>query len=325
MKHRGSVAAFLVSGLAAGTLFSPVAFALTAEATQGDAAEVQVAAADGAEAPAPKKKARVAKARKSLPATGSTTEPPLEKAQPMPAGWWLTVKGNVLVSPDFPGAKNYGFIAFPTFSLRSPGEAERFTAPDDGVSIALTRAEQWSVGLVGRYQTGRYTGDDRALAGIQDAKWALEPGLYGEFWALWDTLRLRAEIRYGINGYNGLVANLGVDLVQNIGQFTLSGGPRLALAGGEYMDTYFGVTPADAAANKNVTAYNPGAGVKSVGVAAAATYHWNDRWATTVRGGYDLLVGDAADSPIVKQFGSRNQFTFGANASYTFPLGYANP
>jgi outer membrane scaffolding protein for murein synthesis (MipA/OmpV family) len=325
MLHRGTVAAFLFSGIAAGTLLPHAAFALSAGEAQAEPAGVQVAAAEEATAPAAKKKARVAKARKTLPPTAATAEPPLEKAQPLPNGWMLTVKGNVLVSPDFPGAKSYGFIAFPTLSLRSPGEAERFTAPDDGVSLALTGGDQWSVGLVGRYQTGRYTGDDRALTGIQDAKWALEPGLFGEFWALRDTLRLRAEVRYGINGYNGLVANLGVDLVQNIGKFTLSGGPRLALAGGQYMDTYFGVTPADAAANANVTAYNPNGGLKSVGVAAAATYHWNDRWATTVRGGYDLLVGDAADSPIVKSFGSRNQFTFGANASYTFPLGYANP
>ena len=92
-----------------------------------------------------------------------------------------------------------------------------------------------------------------------------------------------------------------------------------------YNRTYFGVTPTDAALNGQVSPYRPDAGVKSVGVAAAATYHWNDRWATTIRGGYDRLVGQAADSPITRQFGSKDQFTFGANASYTFPLGYAGP
>ena len=54
---------------------------------------------------------------------------------------------------------------------------------------------------------------------------------------------------------------------------------------------------------------------------ASATYQWNDQWATTVRGAYDRLVGSAADSPITRNLGSRDQFTVGASASYSFQLG----
>jgi len=237
----------------------------------------------------------------------------------MPAGYLVTIKGNIIVTPDFPGAKTYGFVAYPSLSFRRADEAERFQAPDDGISIALWGDSRWSLGLVGRYQTGRYRNDDRKLYGIQDAKWALEPGLFGEAWAT-DNIRLRGEIRYGFNGYSGLVGNVGVDYVQRIGKFTLSGGPRMAIAGSEYMDTYFGVTAQDALWNGRVTPYKADPGVKSVGVAAAATYQWNDQWATTVRGGYDRLVGAAADSPITRTLGSRDQFTVGASASYSFSL-----
>lgn len=241
----------------------------------------------------------------------------------MPYGWLLTVKGNVTVSPDFPGSKTYGFVVYPSFSLRKEGTAEGFNAPDDGISLALFGQSRWAAGVVGRYQTGRYTGDDRRkLTGIQDAKWALEPGLFAEFWPMQDTLRLRGEMRFGINGYNGLVGNLSLDYVQRVGKFVISGGPRMALSGSDYMETYFGVTQQDALNNSQVTYYKPDAGVKSVGLAAAATYRWNDNWATSVNAGYDRLVGSAADSPIVKNLGTNNQFTFGASASYTFPLGY---
>jgi outer membrane protein len=236
--------------------------------------------------------------------------------------WLLTIKGNLLVSPDFPGAKTYGFVVFPTLSLRRSNTPDQFNAPDDGVSLAIFGDSRWSVGLVGRYQSGRYRENDKVrLYGIQDAKWALEPGLFGEVWPLEGSVRLRAEMRYGINGYNGLVGNLSADYVKKVGKFTLSLGPRMALAGSEYMDTYFGVTQQDAAFNRNVTAYAPDAGIKSVGVAAAATYRWNESFATTVRGGYDRLVGSAADSPIVKNLGSKDQFTVGATASYTFDIG----
>lgn len=236
--------------------------------------------------------------------------------------WLLTVNGTVLVSPSFPGAKTYGFVAFPSLSLRRTDSAENFQAPDDGVSIALFGDSQWSVGLTGRYQQGRYRDSDRTrLYGIHDAKWAIEPGLFAEYWAVPDTLRLRGEVRYGINGYNGLVGNLSADYVKRVGKFTLSVGPRLAVAGSEYMDTYFSVNPLDAAFNGRVSAYSADAGIKSVGVAAAATYKWNDSFSTTVRGGYDRLVGSAADSPIVKNLGSKDQFTVGATASYTFDIG----
>jgi len=253
-------------------------------------------------------------------------EPPAETFVAPPVGqpaysWLLTIRGNLLVSPDFPGAKTYGFVVYPSLSWRRSDTPERFEGADDGVSIALFGDSQWAAGLVGRYQTGRYRENDKSrLYGISDAKWALEPGIFGEYWVLADTMRLRGEARYGINGYNGLVGMVSADYVKKVGKFTLSVGPRVNLAGGEYMDTYFGVTPQDAAFNKNVTAYAPDAGIKSVGVVGAATYKWNDAFSTTVRGGYDRLVGSAADSPIVKNLGSPNQFSFGASANYTFDI-----
>lgn len=240
---------------------------------------------------------------------------------PMPYGWLLTIKGNVILSPAFPGSNKYTFGAYPSLSFRKADTPERYVAPDDGVSIELMGDGRWGVGFVGKYTSGRYREDDKRLYGIADAKWALEPGLYGEVW--FDKFRFRGEARYGINGYNGIVGTLALDYVQTVGKFVISGGPRVQLAGSEFMDTYFGVTGQDALWNGNVTAYKADAGVKSLGLAAAATYRWNDQWATTVRGGYDRLVGSAADSPLVKVYGSKDQFTLGAAASYTFPLGYA--
>ncbi|MGL4443069.1 MAG: MipA/OmpV family protein [Alsobacter sp.] len=239
-------------------------------------------------------------------------------------GWLMTVKAHVVGSPRFTGSDEYSVIAYPTISIRRNDGPEKFGAPDDGISFVVFGDAHWAVGVVGRYQGGRYYDQDRRLYGIRDAKWSVEPGLFGEFWALTDTVRMRGEMRYGINGYNGLIGSVALDYVHRMGpRLVLNAGPRMTVAGSEYMDAYFGVTAQDAAWNASVTPYSPGAGVKSIGVAAAATYRWNDQWSTTVRGQYDRLVGPAGDSPIVRNIGSRDQFTFGASASYTFPLGYA--
>lgn len=252
------------------------------------------------------------------PAPVPQKQPPIGTAA---YSWLLTINGTIIVAPDFPGAKTYGFVVFPSLSLRRTDSADVWQAPDDGVSIALFGNSQWALGVTGRYQIGRYRSDDKVgLYGVQDAKWAVEPGIFGQFWAVPDTIRLRAEVRYGLNGYNGFVGALAADYVARVGKFTLSLGPRVQISGSEYMDTYFGVTPQDAAFNGHLSAYAPDPGIKSVGLTASATYKWNEQWATTVRGGYDRLVGSAADSPIVKQLGSPNQFTLGATASYTFDI-----
>ena len=78
------------------------------------------------------------------------------------------------------------------------------------------------------------------------------------------------------------------------------------------------MTPAEAALNGQVTPYDPSGGITSVGATGALTYNWSPEWSTTAFVTYKRLVGDAADSPIVKRFGSENQFGFGLTASYSF-------
>jgi outer membrane scaffolding protein for murein synthesis (MipA/OmpV family) len=237
-------------------------------------------------------------------------------------GWLVTIKGNLVVSPNFPGSKQYSFIGYPTLSVRRTNDPSRFGAPDDGLSIGLYGDEpHWTVGFIGRYQQGRYVSDNGGLAGIQDARWALEPGIYGEYWLLRDQVRFRGEVRYGLFGYNGFVGRLGADFVQNWGKFAVSAGPRMALGGSDYMNTYYGVSATDAQNNARVTAYKADPGVVSVGAAAAAYYVINDNWSTTVYANYDRLVGSAQASPIVKTFGSPNQFTFGTMLNYSFAIG----
>ncbi|MEM6667002.1 MAG: MipA/OmpV family protein, partial [Pseudomonadota bacterium] len=85
----------------------------------------------------------------------------------------------------------------------------------------------------------------------------------------------------------------------------------------EYMDTYFGVSNAEAARSR-FTAFDAGAGIKSAGVIADTRYQWNDNWAVTAEASWHRLVGDAADSPVVDLAGEENQFTAGIGVAYRF-------
>jgi len=237
-----------------------------------------------------------------------------------PSGWIVTLKGNLRAQPTYPGADDLSFIGYPSFSLRRAGTVERFSAPDDGLSFSFLDDSALRFGVVGRFQGGRYLKDDRRLFGLNKIDWAVEPGLFVEYWPV-EFLRARAEIRHGINGHEGFVADLGLDLVQTFGAFTVSAGPRLSLGDDEFTRTYFGVTPVEAALNGQVDAYSPSGGITSVGATASASYVWSEQWSTTAFVTYKRLVGDAADSPIVQAFGSENQVGVGLTVSYSFSVG----
>jgi outer membrane scaffolding protein for murein synthesis (MipA/OmpV family) len=236
------------------------------------------------------------------------------------SGWIVTLKANLRAAPRYPGADELSFYGFPSVSFRRAGTPERFSAPDDGVSFSFLDDSAFRVGVVGRFQGGRYLQDNRELFGLRKVDWAVEPGIFVEYWPV-EFLRARAEIRRGFGGHEGFVADLGLDWVQRFGAFTTSLGPRVALGDNEFTRTYFGVTPLEAALNGQVTAYRPSGGITSVGALAGVTYEWSPAWSTTAYVSYRRLVGDAADSPIVKQFGSENQYSLGLTVSYSFNTG----
>jgi MipA family protein len=234
-----------------------------------------------------------------------------------PSGWIVTLKANLQLQPSYPGADDVSFVGYPSLSFRRAGTVERFSAPDDGLSFSFIDDSALRFGAVGRFQGGRDLEDDRRLFGLNKIDWAVEPGLFVEYWPV-EFLRARAEVRHGINGHDGFVADLGLDLVQTFGAFTVSAGPRLSLGDSEFTRTYFGVTPVEAALNGQVEAYRPSGGITSVGATASASYNWSEQWSTTAFVSYKRLVGDAADSPIVQEFGSENQVGLGLTVSYSF-------
>jgi len=233
-----------------------------------------------------------------------------------PNDWILTIKGNAQVTPKYEGSDKSSFVAFPSFTIRRATEPKRFAAPDDGVSLTFYGNPLVSFGVVAAYQGGRYYEDDRRLYGLSKINWTIEPGVFVELWPT-EQLRARFEIRHGLNG-SGFVGSIGLDWVQRIDRLTISGGPRVVLADGDYMDKYYSVTPYEAALNGRVWPFKADGGMRSIGAAAAVSYDWSDEWNTTVFGRYDYLTGDAGKSPIVRTFGSRNQFSVGVTAAYSF-------
>ena len=99
-----------------------------------------------------------------------------------PDGWIVTLKGNVRVGPSYPGADDMDFVVFPSASFRRAGTPPRITAPDDGLSFSFVEQSSFTIGVVGRFQGGRYLENDRRLFGLEKIDWAIEPGVFMEYW-----------------------------------------------------------------------------------------------------------------------------------------------
>ncbi|SDR28678.1 MipA/OmpV family protein [Pseudovibrio sp. Tun.PSC04-5.I4] len=206
------------------------------------------------------------------------------------------------VNPKYDGSDEYiiyplPLIAFSRFYL--PGFGQVKEGEDQGLFIYP------SFGFVGE----RNPSDSADLAGTTRVPWAGEIGLGGGFSKDW--FRAFIEVRHGFNGHRGFVGRAGIDVITEVtDKLTFVFGPRIDAADGSYMDTYFSV-----GAGTPSGPYQAEGGFKSFGAVVRASYALNPKVGLHLQGGYDRLIGDAANSPITQ---SDNMWSVGLGATYRF-------
>ncbi len=239
---------------------------------------------------------------------------------PAPTPLIVTLGLGPQVLPSFPGARTYRVWPIGTLAWRRQGDSEIFTAPDDGFGLALLDLGWLRAGPVGRVLPRRGLSNGNGnFYGLHNVGWTLEIGGFTEVW-LAPFLRTRLEVRQGVNGHNGLDANVGIDGIAKFGALTLSAGPRLALGNSTFMNAYFSVTPAEALANGRVGPYRASGGVTSFGGLVSARYDFLPNLSATLYGGYERLVNSAAESPIPSRLGSLNQWSGGVVFATSFEV-----
>ena len=244
----------------------------------------------------------------------------LASSQPAAAKEWVaTVGGRVTSSPPYEGAAKYRVRASPTLAIRAADRPYRFSPSDGGASIALIDTDHFSAGPIVRFRYKREA--IQKLAGLREIKWAAEPGGFVEVWPT-QWLRGRAELRHGVGGHHGVVAELGGDLIYTgAGRWDVSIGPRLGWGDQKYLRRYFGVNAAEAAASPLVARpYEPTAGRRYTGVEVASAYHLTPAWAVKGAVGYRSLADKAAASPVVQVAGKSSQILASVGVSYSFGM-----
>jgi outer membrane protein len=191
----------------------------------------------------------------------------------------------------------------------------KFEAPDDGFGIEIVNTGGFAFGPVANFEDAR-TADDVGTA-LPEIDFSAEIGAVLKY-ELGNRFRIRGEVRKGVTGHKGWVGNLGADVIFRDGdRWLFSVGPRVTWSDDRYQDAWFGVAPEDSAPS-GLPAYDPDGGIHAYGATVSAITQLSTRWGLSGYAKYDRLTGDAADSPVVLTYGSRDQFSVGAGLTYTF-------
>jgi outer membrane protein len=225
--------------------------------------------------------------------------------------------------PDYLGSDDYAVGAAPIGRL-SIGGSRFVRVLVNEVRVNVLDDPNWQLGPSLLWRFAREDVDDKVVRHVHEIDDALSLGVFGGYlWRDPGERRKQAGVSAWALGdvsgtYDGWTAGLNAFAMQPVApRVTLAGGAAFTYGSGNYMDEYFGVTASDALAS-GLPVYAPGAGMRDARAWGTAVYHLTPQWHVGAGVLYSRLVGDAGDSPIVSEQGSKNQWIYGVVALYAW-------
>ncbi len=235
-------------------------------------------------------------------------------------GFGISVGGFVIAGPKYEGSSDYRVFGFPVVapSFGGVGGRVQVKGPDD-VRFRLFEHSGFEFGPLAGWRFGRDEEDGDRLVGIGDVDGGLIVGGYMAYQL--GFLKPFLSYHHQITGDDdgGGLLRFGTEAKTYLAPgVELTGTVGASYADSDYMDAYFSINSAQAAASAfGLAAYDAGAGIKDVFVGLNASVPIAEQWTLRLMTRYSHLVGDAADSPIVE---SESQLSGGLGITYRFPV-----
>ncbi len=197
------------------------------------------------------------------------------------------------------GSDERRYLAVPTIDYRSA--SGWFAGVGNGIGFRFGNDPRWQYGLRVTADLGRREHRSAALRGLGSIPERPEAGVFFNAQLLPD-VSLSTSLRYGSgDARKGLVADVGVHYgIQLAPRWRLGTSLSTTYVNQHYMQEYFGITAQQAAAS-GYGVYSVGAGLRDVRAGVAIVYFVNRQWAVTAGLSAGALLGDAKDSPIVRE------------------------
>lgn len=229
---------------------------------------------------------------------------------PLPE-WRITLGAGAQMQPIYEGSKRYQALPSAVLDVRYKNIA--FLSAGEGLGVNVVRGPTYRAGLAVAYDLGRNHHAQHRLTGLGNVRAAPEAKLFAEYFLL--PFVYTFDVRKGIGGHDGVIGDLGLYVpLPAAKDFYVFTGPTVTFADGDYMQAYFGISPAQAARSQ-FHVFTARGGLDRAGWGVTAVYKYSERWWLEAQGTWEYMLGDAGRSPIVED---RSQFAAGVNVLYRF-------
>lgn len=209
--------------------------------------------------------------------------------------WDVLLGAGVMYAPKFEGSDEFKAVPVPFVSATFAG---RVHVGGLGVTVDVYETDGLSFGVKGGIEMGRDEDDSDDLRGLGDVDTGgVIGGVVGYKLGMFE---FSAAIDKTVGGSDGLTGTVGAKASHMYGRFLLSAGASATWADDNHMDAFFGVNAAQSA-RSGLDEFDAEAGFKRLDIEASVTYLLTENWTVHGQVGVGFLVGDAADSPIVKE------------------------
>lgn len=236
----------------------------------------------------------------------------------------LTLSAGAGVKPEHEGAE--AIEALPLLGFNYENRFIAVRSRGLGIEADFIPALTFQAGPLARYRGGRDDDvDDPRVAALSEVGDSIELGIFigagapVRRFGIDDPAIVAAKVSFAhdVNeGHGGFLIEPSLTLIRPLtDRLKAIGSVSTTYASGRYMDAFFNVSAADAVGS-GLAPFGASAGFKDVGVTGVLRYAFTDNWSASLIGNYTRLVGDAADSPVVRQAGTANQFFSGVAINY---------
>lgn len=202
-----------------------------------------------------------------------------------------------LNAPRYQGSDEQKVSVVPGIFLQASNGL--FADPFNGIGYVFEPADKLIYGVRANIETGRSI--ESTLPGFEKIKPRLNPGVFANY-AVNEQLTLKSALRAGLgDAGDGSLLNLGATYkLYNANFISVNLNASVKFGSSSYMQSYFGVTPAQSAAS-GLAAYQPAAGLAMAQVGLTGGFPISREIYIFSSVSVQRLMGDAANSPIVKK------------------------
>ncbi|AEH88226.1 MULTISPECIES: MipA/OmpV family protein [Mesorhizobium] len=210
------------------------------------------------------------------------------------ADWHVVLGGGAIIVPKYEGSNEFKVMPVPFVSATF---LDTVRIDPTGANIALYEQGPFEFSARLGYDMGRKEDDADHLRGLGDVDMGAIVGAKAAM--KFGPAEIFAQLDKTIGGSDGMEGTIGIEVTRPLSQSLIVGaGASVIFADEKYMQAYFGVTP-EQSARSGLARYDAGAGLKRADFSISATYMLNQNWMVRGQAGVGILLGDAADSPVV--------------------------